>query len=319
MNHALPSCFRAPSALGGLSVLAFVACGGGSGTPTVTTVAPTPTATSTTTTIATISTSSPATTGTAVTTTPTAAITATPTAVITVTTPVTTTPTASAPAVATNTSAVTTATTATPTNSVTPLIAATSKTFKAQVWADNWFSLYLGDVYMGEDSVPITTERSFNAETLSFSASYPFELNFIIKDYKQNDTGLEYIGLPNQQMGDGGFIMQITDMSTGKIAAVSSTAFKCKVIHKAPLNTACEKTANPTVASCGATILDEPAGWKTSGYNTSTWESATAYTSAQIGVKDGYNTIAWDASAQLIWTSDLKADNTLLCKVKVAG
>jgi hypothetical protein len=197
--------------------------------------------------------------------------------------------------------------------------AATSKNFKVQVWADNWFSLYVGDTYVGEDSVPITTERSFNSETLGFNASYPFELNFVIKDFKQNDTGLEYIGKSNQQMGDGGFIAQVTDNATGKIVAVSSAAFKCKVIHKAPLNTACEKTANPTVASCGAEILAEPTGWKSAGFDTRSWESATTYTEAQIGVKDGYFNIAWDAAAKLIWTSDLKTDNTLLCKTTVTA
>ena len=195
----------------------------------------------------------------------------------------------------------------------------TLKSFKAQMWADNWFSLYVNEAYVGEDSVPITTERSFNSETLSFKASYPFELNFIIKDFKQNDTGLEYIGSTKQQMGDGGFIAQITDISTGKIVAVTSTAFKCKVIHKAPLNTACAKEANPTVASCGATILAEPSGWKSAGFDTTGWESATAYTAAQIGVKDGYYDIAWDAAAKLIWTTDLNADNTLLCNTTVTG
>lgn len=209
------------------------------------------------------------------------------------------------------------ATTAAATGSTLP--EAMLKSFKAQMWADNWFSLYVNEAYVGEDSVPITTERSFNSETLSFKASYPFELNFIIKDFKQNDTGLEYIGSTKQQMGDGGFIAQITDTSTGKIVAVTSTAFKCKVIHKAPLNTACAKEANPTVASCGATILAEPSGWKSAGFNTTGWESATAYTAAQIGVKDGYYDIAWDAAAKLIWTSDLNADNTLLCKTTVTG
>jgi hypothetical protein len=209
------------------------------------------------------------------------------------------------------------ATTTIATSGTTP--GTTLKSFKAQVWADNWFSLYVGETYVGEDSVPITTERSFNSETLSFKASYPFELNFAIKDYKQNDTGLEYIGLTNQQMGDGGFITQITDTTTGKIVAVSNTAFKCKVIHKAPLNTACAKQASPTVASCGATILAEPSGWKSAGFDTTGWESATVYTAAQVGVKDGYYDIAWDAAAKLIWTSDLNADNTLLCKTTVTG
>jgi hypothetical protein len=196
---------------------------------------------------------------------------------------------------------------------------AANKTFKAEVWADNWFSLYVGEVFVGEDSVPITTERSFNSETLGFNASYPFDLNFIIKDFKQNDTGLEYIGTPRQQIGDGGFIAQITDTSTGKVVAVSSPAFRCKVIHKAPLNPSCVKSANPTVASCGASVLSEPAGWKSRGFDTAGWEPATVYSAAEVGVKDGYFDIAWTAAAKLIWTSDLKLDNTLLCKFTVTG
>jgi hypothetical protein len=196
---------------------------------------------------------------------------------------------------------------------------ATAGNFKAQVWADNWFSLYVGETYVGEDSVPITTERSFNAEALSFSASYPFVLNFIVKDYKQNDTGLEYIGLANQQIGDGGFIMQITDTTTGKVVAASSSAVKCTVIHKAPLNTACAAEASPTLTSCGATITEEPTTWKAASFDASGWQNASVYSAAEVGVKDGYNTVAWDASAKLIWTSDLKADNTLLCKLSVTG
>lgn len=190
--------------------------------------------------------------------------------------------------------------------------------FKGEVWADNWFACYLGDAKVAEDSVPITTERSFNAETFSFDGTYPLELNFVIKDYIQDDTGLEYIGAANQQMGDGGFMMQITDASTGKVAAVSGTGFRCLVIHKAPLNPGCEKDANPRT-TCRSKVDAEPAGWKSTAYDISGWETATAYTAAQVGPKEGYNTITWDSSARLIWTSDLKADNTLLCKLRVTA
>lgn len=196
--------------------------------------------------------------------------------------------------------------------------AAQAPRFKGEVWADNWFALYLGETKVAEDSVSITTERSFNAETFSFDGTYPLELNFVIKDYIQNDTGLEYIGAPNQQMGDGGFIMQVTDSSSGTVVAVSDSAFKCLVVHKAPLNPGCEKDANPS-ATCRSRIDPEPAGWKGAGYDISGWESATVYTPAQVGPKDGYNTIAWAPSARLIWSSDLKADNTLLCKLRVAA
>lgn len=45
-----------------------------------------------------------------------------------------------------------------------------AETFTAKVWADNWFALYANGVQVGEDSVPITTERSFNAQCDSTGA-----------------------------------------------------------------------------------------------------------------------------------------------------
>ena len=88
-------------------------------------------------------------------------------------------------------------------------------------WADNWFAAYLGETLLVEDSVSITTVRSFNAETVTFRADYPLHLNLILKDYKENDTGLEYIGTRRQQMGDGGFMMQLTDLTSHRVVAVS--------------------------------------------------------------------------------------------------
>lgn len=188
--------------------------------------------------------------------------------------------------------------------------------FKLEAWADNWFSMSLGDKLIVEDSVSITTERSFNAEIFSFDAEYPMNLSFILKDYKENDTGLEYIGTDKQQRGDGGFIAQITDTKTGNVVAVSSSAWKCKVIHKAPTNSGCEKDSTPET-TCLSEIGEEPSGWKDAGYDVSSWESATAYTEAMVSPKEGYDEITWSSEAKLIWTSDLKADNTLLCKLTV--
>ena len=209
------------------------------------------------------------------------------------------------------------ATTATPITAA-PAVASATATFKGEVWADNWFQFYLGNTLIATDTVAITTERSFNSETFSFSGTYPLELNFIIKDYKADDSGLEYIGTAQQQIGDGGFIAQITDTSTGKVVAVSSSAWKCKAIHKAPLNKACVHDASP-ITTCGFTSVEEPAGWKNAGFDTSGWESATEYTTTAVGVKQGYYDITWNSAAKPIWTSDLLSDNTLLCKATVTG
>lgn len=196
-----------------------------------------------------------------------------------------------------------------------------STTFKMEAWADNWFAAYLGEELIVEDSVPITTERSFNAETTTFSASYPLSLNFILKDFKENDTGLEYIGDPNQQMGDGGFIMQLTDTSTGNVVAVTNGDWQCTVIHEAPLDKSCERESNPVagVAPCDFIDLGEPDGWKSPDFDDSSWTPATLYTAADVGPKEGYDQIHWDTNAQFIWGPDLETDNTVLCRVTVTA
>lgn len=190
---------------------------------------------------------------------------------------------------------------------------------KAEVWADNWFAFYSGEQLIKEDSVPITTERSFNSETFTFKASYPMTLNFIAKDFKENDTGLEYIGTQRQQMGDGGLIAQFTNAQTGEIIAVTNANWSCMVIHEAPLDKSCERESNPVAGTmpCGFTSLEEPTGWTGAGFDFSSWSNATVYSAQQVGPKDGYDQIRWDSSAQFIWGPDLETDNTILCKLMV--
>lgn len=184
------------------------------------------------------------------------------------------------------------------------------------VWADNWFAFYLGQKLIIEDSVPITTERSFNAESFEFNADYPLQLNFVIKDFKENDTGLEYIGTPRQQMGDGGFIAQFVDTSTGQAIAVSNSDWRCLVIHDAPLDKACEDDSNPTagVGACKFLASEEPEGWKEPGYGDAGWTNPTEYSSAEVDPRHGYDEISWDPAARLIWTSDLESHNSTLCR-----
>ncbi|MEP2618868.1 MAG: YHYH protein [Marinomonas sp.] len=190
---------------------------------------------------------------------------------------------------------------------------------KLEAWADNWFTAYIGDQLLVEDSVSITTERSFNAESVSFSANYPIELNVIMKDFKQNDTGLEYIGARNQQMGDGGFILQITDTDTNEVVAVSDNTWQCEVLHKAPLNKLCESESDPVAGQGYCTFMskDAPDHWLQSGFDISQWQAATVHPASAVGPKDGYNEIDWDNRAQFIWGDDLETDNTIICKTTI--
>ncbi|MCP3939104.1 MAG: YbhB/YbcL family Raf kinase inhibitor-like protein [Actinomycetia bacterium] len=190
--------------------------------------------------------------------------------------------------------------------------------FEVEVWADNWFALYANGELIGEDSVPITTERSFNSETFTFEASYPLTIAIEAKDFKENDTGLEYIGEPNQQMGDGGIIAQITDTNTSEIVAVTDGTWSALVIHQAPVNPECAKDADPS-STCRSEIIDAPANWTAVGFDDSSWGTATEWTEADVSPKDGYDQISWDTSAELIWGPDLEIDNTILLRSSVGA
>ncbi len=192
---------------------------------------------------------------------------------------------------------------------------AEERTFTADVWADNWFALYVNGELVGEDSVPITTERSFNKETITFTASYPLTIAIEAKDFKETDSGLEYIGEANQQMGDGGLIAQITD-NAGSVVAVTNSSWSSFVTQRAPLDTSCENSSAPDV-ECTFTETEADADWFTDSYDVAAWNFATEYTPAEVGPKDGYTEVAWDASAQLIWAGSLTQDNTILFRTVV--
>ena len=188
--------------------------------------------------------------------------------------------------------------------------------FQLDAWSDNWFAAYLGEELLVEASVPITTERSFNAETVRFEARYPLHLRFVLKDFIENDTGLEYIGSGRQQMGDGGFVMQLTDRRTGEVVADSDADLACTVIHEAPLDKACEDEADPVAGTAPCEFVDrgEPEGWKAIDFDDGAWTSATVHSVASVAPKGGYDEISWDDSAELVWGPDLETDNTMLCR-----
>jgi phosphatidylethanolamine-binding protein (PEBP) family uncharacterized protein len=201
-----------------------------------------------------------------------------------------------------------------------PADAAVSKpaTFQAEIWVDNWFALYINGKKVGEDSVPITTERSFNSEKIKFTATYPFTVGLMVRDFAENSSGLEYIGNQNQQIGDGGAIAQIRDLSTNKIIAATDTTWKIFVTNKAPLNPECVSSTNPLV-DCKFQNTSTPSNWSTNSFKDTAWKLATSYTKEEVGVKDGYFDISWASSAGLIWSSDLKLDNTVLIRKTVSA
>lgn len=199
------------------------------------------------------------------------------------------------------------------------MAAADTQALKADIWVDNWFAMYANGALVIEDSVPITTERSFNAETVTFTADLPITIAFEAKDFKENDSGLEYIGTNRQQMGDGGMIAQFRDAASGETVAVTDADVRCLVIHRAPLDRSCADERAPVagVGACAFEMTETPANWTAPDFDDSTWPLATEHSARDVSPKDGYDTIDWDPDAHLIWSDDLVQDNTLLCRMVI--
>lgn len=194
-----------------------------------------------------------------------------------------------------------------------------SVTIHGDVWADNWFALYLGEELLVEDSVSITTERSFNAESFSFKADYPIVMNFVVKDFKQDESGLEYIGTKRQQLGDGGFIAQFKDAMTGRLIAATDSNWRCMVLHRGPTDEECADLESPVAGEgpCAFESVEAPIGWKARDFSIDDWQPAREFSEGEVRPKDGYDRVAWDASSKLIWSNDLKKDNTILFRIVI--
>jgi len=193
--------------------------------------------------------------------------------------------------------------------------AATSKliSFQAEIWVDNWFELYVNGKKIAQDSVPITTERSFNSAKVKFTATYPFTVGIMARDYTENASGLEYIGKSNQQIGDGGFVLQIRELAKNTVIGVTDKTWRTLVINKAPLNPECVTSSKP-LTDCKSQQIATPSSWTQKTYKDKQWFNATEYSKDEVGVKDGYFDISWSPLARLIWSGDLKLDNYLLLR-----
>ncbi|MEM7709508.1 MAG: PEBP family protein [Pseudomonadota bacterium] len=196
---------------------------------------------------------------------------------------------------------------------------AESRTITADIWADNWFAMSVNGMEVVEDSVPITTERSFNAETVTFTADLPMTIAIKAMDFKQDDTGLEYIGTNRQQMGDGGLIAQFQDGETGEVVAATDGTMRCLVVHHAPVDQSCETASDPIAGegACAFQVSEEPTNWTVPAFDASDWPEATVHSARAVDPKEGYDAITWFEVAQFVWGPDLERDNTILCRLTV--
>lgn len=187
---------------------------------------------------------------------------------------------------------------------------------RADIWADNWYAMYIGEMLVKEDSTPYNTERSFNSDTVEFEVELPAQLNVVMKDFKETDSGLEYIGRHGQQIGDGGFAAQLFDADSGELLAHSNSDWQCLVVHRAPLNRSCVSSSNPAT-DCEYERFDEPDGWKDPVFDDAAWPNAVEHSADAVRPRGGYPSIDWHPDVRLIWGEDLEIDNTVLCRTTI--
>jgi len=76
-----------------------------------------------------------------------------------------------------------------------------SDTIKANLYADNWFMLYINGELVAVDSIKFIPHNVVSVDILP---SYPMTIAVMAKDNADPKTGMEYA---NTNIGDAGFIL----------------------------------------------------------------------------------------------------------------
>ena len=171
-------------------------------------------------------------------------------------------------------------------------------TIKANVYADNWFQLYINGELVATDSIKFIPHNVVSVDVLP---SYPMTLAVMAKDNADAKTGMEY---NNTQIGDGGFILKLGD------GTVTSAKWKAKEFFWGPID---GDTAKPRTES-----IPIPKNWHAIDFDDSTWGNAREYSQEEVGPKKPFFEHDFDG-AKFIWSGDLKLDNTVIFRHRVVA
>ncbi len=177
-------------------------------------------------------------------------------------------------------------------NLVKPTLADTTK---VNVYADNWFMLYINGKLVAVDSIDFIPH---NVVTVDILPEYPMTIAVMARDNADPKTGMEY----GNHIGDGGFIIKFRD------GTVSNATWKAKNFFKGPLN---HDAANPKVEHTPI-----PENWFAVNFDDSQWEKAIEYTEERVNPKEAFHKADF-TGAKFIWTADLDLDNTIIFRTKI--
>ena len=172
---------------------------------------------------------------------------------------------------------------------------ALADTIKVNVYADNWFMMYLNGKLAAVDSIDFLPH---NVVTVDILPEYPLTIAILAKDNADPKTGMEY----GNHIGDAGFIIKFAD------GTVSNASWKAKSFFKGPLN---RDTANPKVEHTAV-----PENWNAVNFDDSKWPQAVEYTEQRVNPKEAFFK-AYFAGAKFIWTADLDLDNSVIFRTRI--
>ena len=178
------------------------------------------------------------------------------------------------------------------TNLIKPALA---DTIKINVYADNWFMLYINGRLIAVDPIDFIPH---NVVTVDILPEYPMTIAVMAKDNADPKTGMEY----GNHIGDGGIIIKFAD------GTVSNATWKAKSFFKGPLD---RDTVNPKVVHTSI-----PENWFAVNFDDRNWPNAPEYTEQRVNPKEAYHNADF-AGAKFIWTEDLDLDNTILFRTKI--
>ncbi|NNM30574.1 MAG: YHYH protein, partial [Akkermansiaceae bacterium] len=169
-------------------------------------------------------------------------------------------------------------------------------TIKANIYADNWFVMYINGRLAAVDSIPFIPHNVISVELLP---EYPMTIAVMARDNGHPRTGMEY---NNTNTGDGGFILKFGD------GTVTGTKWKAKNFFHGPVG---GDEANPKVQ-----VEKIPANWFAVDFDDSGWGNAKEYTEGEINPKQPFYDHDFKG-AQWIWSDSLKLDNTVIFRHRV--
>lgn len=170
-----------------------------------------------------------------------------------------------------------------------------SDTMKLNVYADNWFMLYVNGRLVAVDPIQFTPH---NVVSVDFLPEYPMTIAVLAKDNADPKSGLEY----GTNIGDGGFILKFAD------GTVTNATWKAKNFFLGPVN---RDIAHPRVKQ-----EPLPANWWTVDFDDSTWAQAKEYSVEEVDPKQPYFDHDF-SGAKFIWTDDLALDNTVIFRTRI--